>query len=258
VAEPTSPIERVAVIMPTYEERQNLEAVAGRLRAAVPHTDLLVVDDNSPDGTGDLADKLSEVDAHVQVLHRTDKAGLGPAYIAGFRWALERGYDAVVEMDADGSHQPEQLPLLLAALDGADGVIGSRWIPGGRLLNWPKSREILSRGANLYTRLMLGLDIRDATGGYRAYRTSALRAISLETVESAGYCFQIDLTLRLIHAGLRIVEVPITFVERERGASKMSRAIIGEAFLRVAQWGIADRMKKLRARGRRARQRPGA
>src|SRR5271166_2440651 len=253
VAEPTSPIERVAVIMPTYEERQNLETVVGRLRAAVPHADLLIVDDSSPDGTGDLADKLSEADAHIQVLHRADKAGLGPAYIAGFRWVLERGYDAVVEMDADGSHQPEQLPLLLAALDGADGVIGSRWIPGGRLLNWPKSREILSRGANLYTRLMLRLDIKDATGGYRAYRTSALRAISLDTVESAGYCFQIDLTLRLIRAGLRIVEVPITFVERERGASKMSRAIIGEAFLRVAQWGIATRMKNLRAR-----QRPGA
>ena len=250
MAEPTSPIERVAVIMPTYEERQNLEAIAGRLRAAVPHVDLLVVDDNSPDGTGDLADKLSEVDTHIQVLHRTDKAGLGPAYIAGFRWAMERGYDAVVEMDADGSHQPEQLPLLLTALDGADGVIGSRWVPGGQLLNWPKSREILSRGANVYARLMLGLDIRDSTGGYRAYRTSALRSISLDTVESAGYCFQIDLTLRLVQAGMRIVEVPITFVERERGASKMSRAIIGEAFLRVAQWGVAARVRNRRAPGR--------
>jgi len=255
VAEPTPPIERVAVIMPTYQERQNLEAIAGRLRAAVPHADLLVVDDNSPDGTGDLADKLAETDTHIQVLHRTVKAGLGPAYTAGFRWALDRGYDAVVEMDADGSHQPEQLPQLLAALDGADAVIGSRWIPGGRLLNWPKSREILSRGANVYTRLMLGLDIRDATGGYRAYRTSALRAISLDTVESAGYCFQIDLTLRLVRAGLRVVEVPITFVERERGASKMSRAIIGEAFLRVAQWGVASRLKY---RGAPGRQRPGA
>jgi len=246
VAEPTSPIERVAVIMPTYEERQNLEAIAGRLRATVPHADLLVVDDNSPDGTGDLADKLAETDARIQVLHRTGKAGLGPAYIAGFRWAMERGYDAVVEMDADGSHQPEQLPQLLAALRTADGVIGSRWIPGGQLLNWPKSREILSRGANIFTRVMLGLSIRDATGGYRAYRTSALRSISLDTVESAGYCFQIDLTVRLVQAGLTIVEVPITFVERERGASKMSRAIIGEAFLRVAQWGIARRIRNLR------------
>ena len=232
--------------MPTYEERQNLESMAARLRGAVPDADLLVVDDNSPDGTGDLADKLSEADPHIQVLHRTDKAGLGPAYIAGFRWALERGYDAVVEMDADGSHQPEQLPDLLAALDHADGVIGSRWVPGGKLQNWPKSREVLSRAANVYTRIVLGLKIKDATGGYRAYRASALRAISLDTVESAGYCFQIDLTLRMVHAGLRIVEVPITFVERARGASKMSRAIIGEAFLRVAQWGVTTRLHRRR------------
>src|ERR1700749_349624 len=231
--------------MPTYDERQNLESISSRLRAAVPHADLLVVDDNSPDGTGDLADKLSEAGSHIQVLHRTDKAGLGPAYIAGFRWALERGYDAVVEMDADGSHQHEQRPDLLAALAaGADGVIGSRWVPGGKLQNWPRSRGVLSRAANVYTRGVLGLKIKDATGGYRAYRASALRAISLDTVESAGYCFQIDLTLRMIQAGLRIVEVPITFVERERGASKMSRAIIGEAFLRVAQWGIRARLHR--------------
>ncbi len=239
--------------MPTYEERQNLESIAARLRSAVPDADLLVVDDNSPDGTGDLADKLSEADPHIQVLHRTDKAGLGPAYIAGFRWALERGYDAVVEMDADGSHQPEQLPQLLAALAGADGVIGSRWIPGGKLLNWPKSREVLSRAANVYVRIMLGLKIKDATGGYRAYRASALRAISLDTVESAGYCFQIDLTLRMVQAGLRIVEVPITFVERERGASKMSQAIIGEAFLRVAQWAVSTRLRLAQTRLRPSR-----
>lgn len=246
----------VAVIMPTYQEIDNLQAIAGRLRAAVPYADLLVVDDNSPDGTGDLADKLAEADPRVQVLHRTGKAGLGPAYIAGFRWAMARGYDVVVEMDADGSHQPEQLPGLLAALGdktrtiprsgasrGADGVIGSRWVPGGRTLNWPRSRQLLSRAGNSYARIMLGLNIRDVTGGYRAYRTTALRAISLDTVESAGYCFQIDLTLRLIHAGFRIVEVPITFVERERGASKMSRAIIGEAFLRVARWGVGARLR---------------
>ena len=248
MAEPTPPIERVAVIMPTYQERQNLEAIAGRLRAAVPHADLLVVDDNSPDGTGDLADKLAETDTHIQVLHRTVKAGLGPAYTAGFRWALDRGYDAVVEMDADGSHQPEQLPQLLAALDGADAVIGSRWIPGGRLLNWPKSREILSRGANVYTRLMLGLGVRDATAGFRAYRASTLRTISLDQVESAGYCFQIDLTNRVAEAGLKITEVPITFVEREHGSSKMSNDIILEAFWRVAQWGVAKRLRQLRSR----------
>jgi dolichol-phosphate mannosyltransferase len=246
VADPTSPIERVVVVMPTYEERQNLEGMAGRLRASVPDADLLIVDDSSPDGTGDLADKLAEVDPHIQVMHRTQKAGLGAAYIAGFRWALEHGYDAVVEMDADGSHQPELLPQLLTALASADGVIGSRYVPGGKVVNWPKSREILSRGANIYTRLMLGTSIKDATGGYRAYRASTLRKISLDTVESTGYCFQIDLTIRVLQAGLRIVEVPITFIERERGASKMSNAIIGEAFLRVAQWGISSRLKTLR------------
>ena len=229
----------VAVIMPTYQEIDNLESIATRLRTAVPAADLLVVDDNSPDGTGDLADKLSEADPQISVMHRTGKEGLGPAYIAGFRCAIDCNYDVVVQMDADGSHQPEHLPELLLALEaGADGVIGSRWVPGGRTVNWPRSRQLLSRGGNAYARIMLCLDIKDATGGYRAYRTTALRAISLDTVESAGYCFQIDLTRRLIHAGQRIVEVPITFVERELGASKMSRAIVGEAFLRVAQWAV--------------------
>jgi dolichol-phosphate mannosyltransferase len=255
VADPTSPIERVVVVMPTYEERQNLDAMAGRLRAAVPEADLLVVDDNSPDGTGDLADKLAEADPHIQVMHRTEKAGLGAAYIAGFRWALERDYDAIVEMDADGSHQPEQLPRLLSALGSADGVIGSRYVQGGEVVNWPKSREILSRGGNLYNRIMLGLRITDSTGGYRAYRAATLQKINLDTVESAGYCFQIDLTLRVVQAGLRLVEVPITFVERERGASKMSNAIVREAFLRVAQWGITSRLKNFRSP---ANQRPRA
>jgi dolichol-phosphate mannosyltransferase len=244
-----APASRIVIVMPTYNERQNVESIAGRVRTALPAADLLIVDDNSPDGTGDLADKLAEADPHVQVMHRTGKAGLGKAYIAGFGWALERGYDVIVEMDADGSHQPEQLPMLLAALmppGAADGVIGSRWVPGGRTVNWPKSRQILSRAGNVYARLMLGVQLRDITGGYRAYRASALHAISLDTIESAGYCFQIDLTLRLIHAGLRIAEVPITFVERERGASKMSRAIIGEASLRVAKWGIAKRTKAIK------------
>ena len=233
---------RIVIIMPTYNERQNLESVKGRVRAALPAADLLVVDDNSPDGTGDLADKLAETDPHVQVMHRTEKAGLGKAYIAGFGWALERGYDVVIEMDADGSHQPEHLPGLVAALDGADLSIGSRWVPGGKVVNWPKTREALSRAANIYTRIMLGLGVRDATAGFRAYRAATLRTISLDQVESAGYCFQIDLTLRVADAGLRIVEVPITFVEREHGASKMSNGIILEAFWRVAQWGLARRL----------------
>jgi dolichol-phosphate mannosyltransferase len=239
---------RIVIVMPTYNERQNLESIATRVRTALPTADLLVVDDNSPDGTGDIADKLAETDPHVQVMHRTEKAGLGRAYIAAFGWALDRGYDVIVEMDADGSHQPEHLPSLVSALDHADLSIGSRWVRGGKVVNWPKSREALSRAANIYTRVMLGLGVRDATAGYRAYRAGTLRTISLEQVESTGYCFQIDLTMRVAQAGLRIVEVPITFVEREHGASKMSNSIIVEAFWRVAQWGIARRLGQLRKR----------
>jgi dolichol-phosphate mannosyltransferase len=233
---------RVVIVMPTYNERQNLEIMAGRVRESVPDADLLVVDDNSPDGTGDLADKLSEVDPHVQVMHRTEKAGLGRAYVAGFTWALENGYDLIVEMDADGSHRPEDLPRLLAASANADAIIGSRYVPGGTVVNWPKSRELLSRGANVYNRLMLGVRVKDATGGFRVYRAATLRKIGLNGIESAGYCFQIDMTLRVLQAGLSITEVPITFVERERGASKMSNTVILEAFTRVARWGISARL----------------
>jgi dolichol-phosphate mannosyltransferase len=252
VTEPNPPAVpsagRIVIVMPTYNERQNLESIAGRVRAALPAADLLVVDDNSPDRTGDIADKLAETDPHVQVMHRTEKAGLGKAYIAGFDWALGRGYDVIIEMDADGSHQPEHLPSLVGALDHADLSIGSRWVGGGKVVNWPKSRQALSRAANVYTRLMLGVGVRDATAGFRAYRAGTLRKISLNKVESAGYCFQIDLTLRVAQAGLRIVEVPITFVEREHGASKMSNSIILEAFWRVAQWGTARRIGQLRSR----------
>jgi len=233
---------RVIIVMPTYNERQNLEIISGRVRVAVPDADLLIVDDNSPDGTGDLADKISETDRRVHVMHRTEKAGLGRAYVAGFSWALEHGYDVIVQMDADGSHRPENLPALLSALDSADAVIGSRYVPGGTVVNWPKSRELLSRGANLYNRLLLGISIRDATGGFRAYPASTLRRLDLNNIESAGYCFQIDMTLRVLQAGLKLKEVPITFVERERGASKMSSAVIREAFFRVAQWGITARL----------------
>src|SRR5579859_5211701 len=245
MTEAASAIGRVLIVMPTYNERQNLEIMAGRIRESTPDAGLLVVDDNSPDGTGDLAEKLAETDQHVHVMHRTEKAGLGKAYIAGFSWALERGYDVIVEMDADGSHLPEHLPVLVGAVADADLSIGSRWVPGGRVVNWPKSREVLSRGANVYTRLMLGLSVRDATAGFRAYRASTLRTISLDQVESAGYCFQIDLTNRVAEAGLKITEVPITFVEREHGASKMSNSIILEAFWRVAQWGVAQRRKEI-------------
>ena len=243
MSEPATGVGRVVIVMPTYNERQNLEIMAGRIREATPDADLLVVDDNSPDGTGDLADKLAEGDSHVQVMHRTEKAGLGRAYIAGFTWALERGYDVIVEMDADGSHRPEDLPRLLRALPDADAVIGSRYVPGGTVVNWPKSREFLSRGANVYNRIMLGISVKDATGGFRAYKAPTLAKIDLNNIESAGYCFQIDMTLRVLQSGLRLAEVPITFVERERGSSKMSNAVIREAFLRVAQWGLAARLR---------------
>jgi len=238
-----SATDRVVIVIPTYNERQNLEIIAGRIRESVPDADVLVVDDNSPDGTGDLADKLSEADSRVHVMHRTEKAGLGRAYVAGFTWALERGYDAIVEMDADGSHRPEDLPRLLTAISGADAVIGSRYVPGGTVVNWPKSREFLSRGANIYNRMMLGISVKDATGGFRVYRAATLRKLNLNNIESAGYCFQIDMTLRVLQAGLKLTEVPITFVERERGSSKMSNAVIREAFFRVAQWGIAARLR---------------
>jgi dolichol-phosphate mannosyltransferase len=236
----------VAVIIPTYNERDNLEPIVGRVRTAVPEADILVVDDNSPDGTGEIADKLAACDPHVRVLHREGKSGLGAAYIAGFRWGLEHGYEVLVEQDADGSHDPADLPRMLAALTDADLVIGSRYVPGGTTVNWPKSREWLSRAANVYASIMLGIGVHDATAGYRAYRAATLRAIGLDEVVSQGYCFQIDLTLRTAQEGFRIREVPITFTERARGASKMSRSIVIEALWRVAQWGVASRLGRRR------------
>jgi dolichol-phosphate mannosyltransferase len=229
---------RVLVVVPTYNERDNLELIAGRLHAAVPDAHLLVVDDNSPDGTGKIADELADRDDRVHVLHRQSKSGLGAAYVAGFGWAREQAYDVVVEMDADGSHAPEQLPRLLAALETADLVLGSRYVPGGSVVNWPKSRELLSRGGNLYTRLLLRLPLQDATGGYRAYRRAVLDALPLDQISSQGYCFQVDLAWQTWRQGYRVVEVPITFVERERGESKMSRKIVAEALWRVTLWGV--------------------
>jgi dolichol-phosphate mannosyltransferase len=243
---------RILVIIPTYDEAENIEPIVARVRVSVPEAHVLVADDNSPDGTGELADKLAARDDHVHVLHRLGKEGLGAAYIAGFRWGLANGYGVLVEHDADGSHQPEQLHRLLAALRDADLVLGSRYVKGGAVQNWPKSREILSRGGNIYTRLALGVPLRDATGGYRAFRRETLEGIGLDQVASAGYCFQVDLAWRAIKSGFRVVEVPITFVERERGQSKMSQAIVIEAMARVGRWGLAYRAAQLRGllRGR--------
>ncbi|MFI0356151.1 polyprenol monophosphomannose synthase [Actinomadura sp. 9N407] len=241
---------RVLVIIPTYNERDNIEAITGRVRQAVPTADVLVVDDASPDGTGELADGLAKADEQVRVLHRTGKEGLGPAYIAGFRWAADHGYDVMVEMDADGSHQPEELPRLLSALSDADLVIGARYVPGGEVRNWSKRRQALSRGANTYARLMLGVPLHDSTGGFRAFRAATLQKIGLADVDSRGYCFQIDLALRTLREGLRVVEVPITFLERTHGSSKMSRDVAAEAMWRITYWGMAERVDRLRrARG---------
>lgn len=238
----------VLVIIPTYNESESLPVVLERLRRAVPEAHVLVADDNSPDGTGALADALAAEDDHVHVLHRAGKEGLGKAYLAGFAWGLERGYDVIVEMDADGSHRPEELPRLLAQIPHADVVLGSRWVPGGSVVNWPASRRVLSQGGSLYTRLALGIPTRDATGGYRAYRASALRELDLGTVESNGYCFQIDLLWRALQRGLVVREVPITFVEREAGTSKMSGRIVREALVNVARWGASYRWGQVSGR----------
>jgi dolichol-phosphate mannosyltransferase len=237
---------RVLVVMPTYEERANVEGVVHRLRAAVPAADILVVDDGSPDGTGELAEDLARADPAVHVLHRTRKEGLGAAYVAGFTWGLARDYDVLVEMDADGSHLPEQLPRLLAALADADLVLGSRWVPGGEVTDWPVVRRLLSQGGNTYVRLALGLDLRDATGGFRAYRRQTLETIDLSRVASHGYCFQVDLAWRVARRGDRVVEVPISFVERTQGRSKMSGAIVREALWKVTAWGARTRLEQAR------------
>jgi dolichol-phosphate mannosyltransferase len=241
-----SVVGSVLVVIPTYNEAASVQKVVEAVRAAVPAAHVLVVDDSSPDGTGEIAESLARVDPQVHVLHRASKDGLGAAYIAGFRWGMDRAFDVLVEMDADGSHQADELPRLLGALSVADLVLGSRYVPGGEVVDWPLHRQLLSRGGNLYTRLVLGVPLRDITGGFRAYRAAALRSLSLETVASAGYCFQVDLAWRAVRAGLRVIEVPITFVERTEGSSKMSGAIVREALWQVTRWGIAHRVSQLR------------
>ncbi len=263
---------RVLVVIPTYNERESLPGTLAGVRRWAPDVDVLIVDDSSPDGTGRLAEELAAADTTgtgctaehprrpgaVHVLHRADKQGLGPAYVAGFGWGAERGYDVLVEMDADGSHRAEDLPALLARSAESDLVIGSRWVRGGRVQNWPLRRQALSRAANVYARVAMGLPVRDATAGFRAYRTDALRAVDLGSVASHGYCFQIDMTWRLLRSGGRVVEVPITFVEREHGTSKMSRDIVLEALVRVTVWGAQERWGQLRALAGRLRGRAPA
>lgn len=240
------------VVIPTYNERENLALIVDRVRRAVPRASVLVVDDASPDGTGELAEELASADAAVHVLHRAGKAGLGAAYLEAFAWALERGFDPIVQLDADGSHRPEELPALLAALDddgaSVDLVIGSRWVPGGRIENWPKRREWLSRGGSAYVRGLLRLPTRDTTAGYRVFRADALRRMPLADVHTRGYGFQVDMLWQAHEAGLVVAEVPVTFVERVHGRSKMTIGIVAEAMARVTGWGIRSRFGR-RPRG---------
>lgn len=245
--EPAYPgLGSVCLVIPTYNEAENLLRVVTEIRTTQPLLHILVVDDGSPDGTGDIADTLAASDQQVRVVHRQEKAGLGAAYLHGFRVALGAGFDVIGEMDADGSHRPEQLHRLLEALPNADLVIGARYVAGGEVVNWPLSRQALSRGGNLYVRFLLGIKLTDATAGFRLFRRSTLERIDLATVRSTGYVFQTDLAYRVLQAGLRVVEVPITFVEREYGDSKMTSAVAVESLRRITAWGVTERRQQAR------------
>lgn len=241
-------VSKTLVVIPTYNERLALPVTLSGLFENQPEVDVLVVDDGSPDGTGDWVDEQARVDPRLHVLHRSEKSGLGMAYIAGFEWALERDYDIICEFDADGSHRPLDLGQLLAVAQAgsADLVIGSRWVRGGAIVDWPRSRFFLSRGANIYVNAVMGLGVKDATAGFRAYSRRVLQSLDLSGVQSQGYCFQIDMTYRTVEAGFRVAEVPIVFVERELGESKMSGSIISEAFAKVAGWGLTRRRRQAR------------
>jgi dolichol-phosphate mannosyltransferase len=246
VDKPYADLGRILVVLPTYNEIDNLERIVKRLRTAAPELEVLIADDASPDGTGQLADQLAATDDHLRVLHRTRKEGLGAAYLDSFRWGVDHGYDVLCEMDSDGSHQPEALPALLRALHDADLVIGSRWVPGGRIENWSRWRQLLSRSGNVYARLALSLRLRDATSGFRVFRRATLQGIDLDQVASQGYCFQIDLAWRAYRAGFRVSEVPIVFCEREYGTSKMDRDVFVESLRRVTAWGVRHRLRQAR------------
>lgn len=236
---------RTVMVVPTYNEAENLAWIVERLRRAEPEIDVMIVDDGSPDGTGEIADGLAAADPQVQVVHRTEKAGLGAAYLHGFRVALAQGYDVIGEMDADGSHQPEQLYRLRSALLDADLVIGSRYVPGGSVVNWPLFRRLLSALGNLYVRLLLGMKVRDSTAGYRLFRRTTLEKIDIGSVNVTGYVFQTDMAWRTVQAGLTVREVPIEFVERVRGDSKMSSDVAIESLQRITWWGLRQRTSRV-------------
>ena len=233
------------VIIPTFNEIENLPLITKRVREATPEVHILIVDDSSPDGTGELADELSEKDDHLHVIHRTSKDGLLGAYIAGFKWGLERDYQVLCEMDADGSHAPEQLHLLLEEIDkGADLVIGSRYVEGGETVNWPASREYLSRLGNIYISMALGAGLSDMTAGYRAFRRDLLESIDFDELSDAGYIFQVDLAFRAVKDGFDVREVPITFTEREYGESKLDGSFVKDSLFEVTKWGVEHRTKQ--------------
>jgi dolichol-phosphate mannosyltransferase len=235
-------VAEILIVVPTYNEIESLEAILGRLRQSVPQADVLIVDDSSPDGTGQLADRIAAADPAVSVLHRVEKDGLGRAYLAGFAIALAAGYTYVVEIDADGSHDPGELPpMLQLAENGADLVLGSRWVPGGSVVNWPWLRQVISRAGNTYARTVLRSQIHDITSGFRVYRASALESLALGDVSSQGYCFQVELAWLLEKGGHNIKEHPIAFVERATGRSKMHGGIVLEALLRVTWWGVTTK-----------------
>ena len=237
--------ERYLVILPTYNESLNLPQIVPAILDQDPRLEVLVVDDSSPDGTGELADQLVAAFARVHVLHRSAKEGLGKAYLAGFAWGLERGYDRLLEMDADFSHDPKFLPQLLAAADESDLVIGSRYKSGVNVINWPMSRLVLSYGANIYVRWVTGLPLTDATGGFKCFRREVLAALPLDRVRSNGYAFQIEMSFRAWRKGFRLTEIPIVFTDRVEGSSKMSQAIVREAVWMVWWLWIADRLGRL-------------
>ena len=237
---------KTVICLPTYNERENLEPMVRALGAVLPEGGrVLVIDDASPDGTGELADRLAAELGFVDVLHRSEKQGLGPAYLAGFRRVLEQGADLVVEMDCDFSHDPGEVPRLIAAADDADLVLGSRYVPGGGVRNWGLGRRLVSSAGSLYARVLLGIPVRDLTGGFKCYRRAVLEAIDLDGISSLGYAFQIETTYRALRAGFRVVEVPITFVDREAGASKMSRRIVLEAAWKVPALRAAGLLGRL-------------